>query len=84
MKIDEIDWSAFVRHLNATLDAFKVPQAERDAVVAFIRARRRTSSKHRRWYERSREKEIRCSSGKCKSSAAISPRMCARCWSSWT
>ena len=38
MKIDESDWSAFLRHLNATLDAFKVPQAERDAVVAFIQS----------------------------------------------
>jgi len=36
MRIDEADWSAFVGHLNATLDAFSVPQAERDDVVAFI------------------------------------------------
>jgi hemoglobin len=36
MKISERDWSAFLGHLNATLEAFKVPQAERDEVVAFI------------------------------------------------
>jgi hemoglobin len=36
MQISESDWSAFVGHLNATLDAFQVPQLERDQVVAFI------------------------------------------------
>jgi hemoglobin len=36
MRIDESDWSAFVGHLNATLDAFRVPQAEREEVVGFI------------------------------------------------
>jgi len=36
MKISESDWSAFLGHLNATLAAFKVPQAERDEVVAFV------------------------------------------------
>jgi hemoglobin len=30
------DWTTFVRHLNATLDTFKVPQQERDEVLAFI------------------------------------------------
>ena len=36
MKIDEGDWSAFMGHLNATLEAFRVPRAERDQVVAFV------------------------------------------------
>ena len=36
MKISERDWSAFLGHLNATLQAFQVPQAERDEVCAFI------------------------------------------------
>jgi hemoglobin len=36
MGITESDWSAFLGHLNATLDAFRLPQAERDAVVAFV------------------------------------------------
>lgn len=38
MKISESDWSAFLGHLNATLDAFQLPQAERDDVVAFIQS----------------------------------------------
>jgi hemoglobin len=38
MRISESDWSAFLGHLNATLDAFQVPQAERDEVVAFIQS----------------------------------------------
>jgi hemoglobin len=38
MKITESDWSAFLGHLNATLEAFQVPQAERDQVVAFIQS----------------------------------------------
>src|SRR5204862_5668053 len=38
MKINERDWSAFLGHLNATLEAFKVPTAERDEVVAFIQS----------------------------------------------
>jgi hemoglobin len=36
MRISESDWSAFIGHLNATLDAFQVPQAEREEVLAFI------------------------------------------------
>ena len=36
MQIDGSDWTAFLGHLNATLDAFHVPQAERDEVVAFV------------------------------------------------
>ena len=38
MKISESDWSAFLGHVNATLDAFKVPQPERGEVVAFIQS----------------------------------------------
>ena len=38
MKISESDWSAALGHLNATLEKFKVPQAERDQVVAFIQS----------------------------------------------
>lgn len=38
MKISERDWPAFLGHLNATLDAFNVPQAERDEVIAFIQS----------------------------------------------
>ena len=38
MKISESDWSAFSRHLDATLDAFHVPQAERAEVVSFIQS----------------------------------------------
>ena len=36
MKISESDWSRFLGHLKATLQAFQVPQAERDEVVAFV------------------------------------------------
>jgi hemoglobin len=36
MGIDERDWSAFLRHLDATLARFQVPRPERDAVVAFV------------------------------------------------
>ena len=38
MEISESDWSAFLRHLNATLDAFQVAQAEREEVVAFVQS----------------------------------------------
>jgi hemoglobin len=38
MRISESDWSAFLGHLNATLDAFQVPQNERDEVVAFVQS----------------------------------------------
>jgi hemoglobin len=36
MRISQRDWSAFSAHLRATLDAFSVPAAERDAVIGFI------------------------------------------------
>ena len=38
MQISENDWSRFLGHLNGTLDAFQVPQAERGEVVAFIQS----------------------------------------------
>ena len=36
MKISERDWAAFWGHLQATLEAFRVPQAEQDQVLTFI------------------------------------------------
>ena len=41
MKISESDWAAFLEHLNATLEAFKVPRAERNEVVAFVQSTKR-------------------------------------------
>ena len=41
MRISAGDWSAFLGHLEATLDAFRVPRAERDAVVGFVRGTKR-------------------------------------------
>jgi hemoglobin len=38
MGISESDWTAFAGHLDATLEAFQVPQPERDALVAFIQS----------------------------------------------
>jgi hemoglobin len=38
MKISESDWSAFLGHVNATLEAFQVPQAERGEVVVFLQS----------------------------------------------
>ena len=38
MKISESDWATFLGHLNATLTAFRVPQTERDEVVAFVQS----------------------------------------------
>ena len=38
MQISERDWSAFLAQLHATLEAFQVPQAERDEVVAFVQS----------------------------------------------
>ena len=38
MRISESDWAAFLGHLNATLQAFQVPQTERNEVVAFIQS----------------------------------------------
>ena len=36
LHISEDDWKAAVNDLNATLDKFKVPQKERDEVLAAI------------------------------------------------
>lgn len=36
MKISESDWTTFLGHAGATLDAFHVPAAEREEVVAFV------------------------------------------------
>ncbi len=38
MRISEDDWSALIAQLNATLDHFKVPAAEREAVVGFVQS----------------------------------------------
>ena len=38
MKISESDWTAFLGHLKATLEAFQVPQTERDEVIAFAQS----------------------------------------------
>jgi hemoglobin len=40
MGIGESDWSAFLGHLNATLDAFGVGRVERDQVVEFVQSTR--------------------------------------------
>lgn len=36
MGISTADWTAFIGHLEATLDSFSVPAAERDQVLSFI------------------------------------------------
>lgn len=36
MKITEADWTAFMTHVNATMDHFQVPPAERAEVVGFV------------------------------------------------
>ncbi len=36
MGITEDDWTAFMGHLNATLDEFDLPDTERGEVIAFI------------------------------------------------
>ena len=38
MQISEGDWASFLGHVNATLDAFRVPKAEREQVVSFIQS----------------------------------------------
>ena len=38
MKISEADWTAFLGHVNATLDAFKVPPTERGEVFGFVQS----------------------------------------------
>jgi hemoglobin len=41
MGIGEGDWRIFVGHVDATLESFKVPAAERDAVRAFVDSTKR-------------------------------------------
>ena len=36
LRIDEEDWAAFLVHLNGTLDAFRVPAAERSEILSFV------------------------------------------------
>lgn len=36
MKISKSVWAAFMGHLHATLETFKVPQAEFSEVIAFV------------------------------------------------
>ncbi len=38
MKISESDWAALLGHVQATLEAFKVPRTEREQVVAFVQS----------------------------------------------
>ncbi len=38
MNISESDWSAFVGHLNAALEAFQVHKTERDELVALMQS----------------------------------------------
>jgi hemoglobin len=38
MRISEADWSVFLGHLHATVEVFKVPQAERDELVALVQS----------------------------------------------
>jgi hemoglobin len=38
MRISEADWSSFLGHLHATLEAFRVPSTEREQVVAFVQS----------------------------------------------
>ena len=36
MRISSANWAVFLKHLHATLDAFKVSQPERGELVAFV------------------------------------------------
>ena len=36
MKISESDWSIFLQHAGATMEALQVPKQERDEIVAFV------------------------------------------------
>jgi hemoglobin len=36
MGISASDWEVFLRHVNATLDTFQVPERERGEVLAFV------------------------------------------------
>lgn len=41
MKISGSDWTSFIGHLNATLDAFQVPRQEHSEVLSFIESTKR-------------------------------------------
>ena len=41
MRISESDWAAFLGHLRATLEGFRVPDAERRDVLGFIESTKR-------------------------------------------
>jgi len=36
MKISQSDWTIFLNHAGATMEALRVPQQERDEIVAFV------------------------------------------------
>ena len=38
MRISESDWAIFMKHADATLKKFQVPQVEYDEVVAFVQS----------------------------------------------
>ena len=38
MRISEEDWSALLTNLNATLDHFQVPPAQKESVVGFVQS----------------------------------------------
>ena len=38
MKVTESDWAVLLKHVNASLEAFHVPEAERVEVVAFVQS----------------------------------------------
>ena len=38
MRIGEDDWSALLTHVNATLDHFEDPAAQKEAVIGFIQS----------------------------------------------
>ncbi len=40
MRISKADWECFMRHVEATLDDFSVPSAERGEVLAFVESTR--------------------------------------------
>lgn len=38
MQVTESDWAVLLKHVNASLEAFHVPEAERVEVVAFVQS----------------------------------------------
>ena len=74
MKISVADWDAFIGHLNATLDAFQVPEPERGEVLAFIDSTRtdivETTPAQLSWYAASSSRK---SSGSRCSDSLVEP-----------